>query len=187
MVLGIWTVNADLSDGFFCLLKKDEVIISLKQTPWYYKCKDTIVSLEHLIIQTAKDLMKVQTYLNRGRDVEYWKTIKAKKRELLDTLQLTRVNVIANMKTFEDSLLVKSVQYFILKITPYKLKLQKSLAKIQSLTWSVPTTTVDSYVLLLTAQIATIDALSNTSDIKELTSLLAKYVYFKKEIEWKSE
>lgn len=186
MLLGIWTVSADLSDWFFCLLKKDEVIISLKQTTWYYNCKDTIVSLEHLIIQTAKDLMKVQTYLNRGRDVEYRKTIKIKKRALLDTLQLSRVTIIANMKTFEGNLLIKSLHYFILKITPYKIKLQKSLVKIESLSW-FRTPELDSYAWLLTSQVATIDALSNVTDIKELSSLLAQYVYFKKEIEWKSE
>ncbi|MEI7919301.1 MAG: hypothetical protein WCH65_03725 [bacterium] len=49
----------------FCSIKKTEVTISLKQTTGYYKCKDTIVSLESLIITTAKDMMKIQTYINR--------------------------------------------------------------------------------------------------------------------------
>lgn len=186
IAFGVWMVSADQSDWMFCLLKKNEVIISLKQTTWYYKCNDTIISLEHLIIQTAKDLMKVQTYINRRRDIEYRKTIKAKKIELLNKLQLSRTNILANMKTFESHLLIKSIQYFIIKITPYKISLQRSLVKIDALNW-FRTPAIDSYALLLTAQIATIEALGKVTDKQELVRVLAKYVYLKKEIAWKSE
>lgn len=185
-LLSVWMVSADLSDWLFCLIKKDEVIISLKQTTWYYKCKDTIVSLEHLIIETAKDLMKVQTYINRRRDIEYRKTVKIEKKALLDKLQLSRIGIVTNMKTFEANLLQKSMQYFIIKITPYKIRLQKSLIKIQTLS-GFATPELNSYELLLKAQVATIDSLSKVTTAAELTDLLTKYVYFKKEIEWKSE
>lgn len=90
------------------------------------------------------------------------------------------------MKTFESTLLQKSVQYFIIKITPYKIKLQKSLIKINALT-GVGTPWLSSYTILLESQVATIENLSKVSTVPELTDLLAKYVYLKKEIEWKSE
>jgi uncharacterized protein YabN with tetrapyrrole methylase and pyrophosphatase domain len=108
----------------------------LKKTEGFYKCNDTIASLEQLMINTAKDLMKIQSYLNRGRDVEYWNTIKTEKQALLKKLQLSRTTIIANIQTFETTLLQKSVQYFIIRITPYKISLQKSLVKIQTLTLS---------------------------------------------------
>lgn len=184
--LGIWTVSADLSDWLFCLIRKDEVIISLKETPWYYRCKDTIVSLEHLIIATAKDLMKIQNYIDNGRDLEYRKTIKPQKIALLDKLQASRITIRTNMKTFESTLIQKSIQYFIIKITPYKISLQKSLVKIDALSW-VATPFLNSYASLLKAQVATIDKLIKVSTMPELTDLLAKYVYLKKEIEWKYE
>ena len=180
------TVSADLSDWLFCLIKKDQVTISLKQTSWYYKCKDTIVSLERLIIQTAKDLMKIQIYINRGRDLEYRKTVKIEKKALLDKLQLSRITIVDNMKTFEFNLLQKSVGYFVIKITPYKIKLQQSLIKIASLSGAA-SPSLTSYTLLLQSQIATIDSLSKVLTLPELTDLIAKYVYLKKEIEWKSE
>ncbi len=186
IVLGIWTVSADLSDWFFCLIRKDEVIISLKQTTWYYKCKDTISSLEHLIIATAKDLMKIQTYINRGRDVEYRKVIKVQKIALLDKLQGSRITIATNMKSFESTLIQKSVQYFIIKIAPYKLRLQKSLVKIDALS-GVATPSLNAYASLLKLQVATIDALAKATTMTQLTDLLANYVYLKKEIEWKSE
>ncbi len=182
----MWIVSADLSDWLFCLIKKTEVTISLKQTFGYYRCKDTIVSLQDLIIGTAKDLMKIQSYINRGRDIEYRKAIKMEKRKLLDTLQLSRLTILTNMQTFESTLLQKSVKYFIIKITPYTLTLQKSLAKIQSLS-GVATPEILSYARLLETQITTLDLLSKATTTTQLNDLLAKYLYLKKEIEWKSE
>ena len=186
MILSVWAANADLSDWLFCLIKKDQVVISLKQTTGYYNCKDTIISLEHLMIETAKDLMKIQTYINRGRDIEYRKIIKIEKQALIKKLQASKSTILINMKTFETSLLQKSVQYFVIKITPYKIRLQKSLVKIQALS-GVATPALNSYALLLKAQVATIDGLSKVTTTLELNDLLAKYVYLKKTIEWKSE
>ncbi len=182
----LWTAHADLSDGLFCSIKKTEVTISLKQTTGYYKCKDTIVSLESLIITTAKDMMKIQTYINRWRDLDYRKDIKLQKKSLLDTLQLSRTTIITNMKTFESALIQKSIKYFILKITPYKLSLQKSLAKIALLS-GVATPWLNFYAQLLTAQVTTIDGLAKAQTAQELSDLLTKYVYLQKEIAWKSE
>jgi len=140
--------------------------------------------LEQLIIETAKDLMKIQTYINRGRDLEYRKTIKTEKQALLDKLQLSRITIVTNMKTFESNLIQKSVQYFIIRITPYKVSLQKSLVKIQAITLSgYSTPSLTSYALLLKAQVSVLDSLSKVTTQAELTDLLAKYVYLKKVIE----
>lgn len=188
MFLSVWMVSADQSNWMFCLIKKDQVTISLKQTQGYYKCKDTIVSLEQLIINTAKDLMKIQTYINNSRDVEYRKTIKIEKKALLDKLQSLRLTILANMKTFQSNLLIKSVQYFIIKVTPYKISLQKSLVKIDILAASgFVTPSLNSYAVLLKAQVTVIEKLSKVITQTELNDLLAKYVYLKKEIQWKYE
>lgn len=186
MLLMLWTAKADLSEWLFCSIRKTEVTISLKQTTGYYRCKDTIVSLESLIIATAKDMMKIQTYINRGRDLAYRKEIKLQKKSLLDTLQLSRMTILTNMKTFESTLFQKSVKYFVLKITPYKLSLQKSLVKIDLLS-GVATPGLIVYQKLLQTQVATIDAFSKVTTQQQLSDLLAKYVYLKKEITWKSE
>ncbi len=157
------------------------MIISLKKTDGFYKCKDTIVSLEQLMIDTAKDLIKIQTYLNRGRDVEYWQTIKLQKQDLIKKLQLSKKSIEVHIKTFESTLIKKSVQYFIIKITPYKISLQKSLVKINLLS-GVATPELNAYAKLLTAQVATIEALNTAETTQELANILAQYVYLKKEI-----
>jgi hypothetical protein len=188
MVVSIWTVSADLSDWLFCLIKKEAVIISLKQTEWFYKCNETIVSLEQLIINTAKDLMKIQSYINKGRDLEYRKAVRDVKKALLEKLQVSRTTILTNINTFQTTLLKKSVQYFIIKITPYKISLQKSLVKIDALVASgFATPSLTSYATLLKAQVTVLDSLSKVTTTKQLNDLLAKYVYLKKEIAWKSE
>ncbi len=188
ILLGVWTVHADLSDWLFCSVNQKQVTISLKQSTWFYKCHDTIIALEHLIVATAKDLIKIQTYITNGRDVDYRKTIHVQKQSLLDTLQLTRISVINNMKNFTNNLFQKSVQYFIIKITPYKISLQKSLVKIQILVASgFSTPALDTYALLLKAQVAVIEKIGSVTTQEDLISLLKQYVYLKNEIEWKSE
>jgi hypothetical protein len=88
------------------------------------------------------------------------------------------------MKTFEGTLIQKSIQYFIIKITPYKVGLQKSLVKIDALNASgFGNSYLASYTLLLKQQVATLDTLSKATTTKDLDALLATYVYLKKQIE----
>ena len=185
-ILGLWTASAGLSDWFFCQVKSEEVVISLKKTEWFYKCKDTIVSLESLILQTAKDLMTVQTYINRWRDRDYWLRVKREKITSLERYQFVRKNIIENMKTFEDNLVLKSIRYFVIAITPYKINLQRSLVKIDAMSWTL-TSPLIVYRTLLHEQVATIEALSQSKTIDEIVPLLTKYIYLKKEISWRYE
>lgn len=185
-MLGVWITSAGLSDWFFCQVRPEEVVISLKKTEWFYKCKDTIVSLEWLILQSAKDIMTVQTYINRWRDKEYWLGIKKDKTIILEKYQFVRKNIIENMQTFEDNLVLQSIRYFVLAITPYKINLQRSLIKIEAISWSLIPALV-SYKTLLNEQVGTIDALSEATTIDQLIPLLNKYIYLKKEILWRYE
>lgn len=185
-MLGVWITSAGLSDWFFCKVRPEEVVISLKKTEWFYKCKDTIVSLEWLIIQSAKDIMTVQTYINRWRDKEYWLGIKKDKIIILEKYQFVRKNIIENMQTFEDNLVLQSIRYFVLAITPYKINLQRSLIKIEAISWSLIPALV-SYKTLLNEQVGTIDALSEATTIDQLIPLFNKYIYLKKEILWRYE
>lgn len=188
IVLGIWTTSAAWSDSLFCMVEKDNVIISLKQSTWYYTCNDTIASIDQLILQTVGDLDKIQYYVDKRRNISYWLEIRNQKIEYQQKLQNAKAQIMESMKTFESNLIKKYVQYFVIRITPYKISLQKSLVKIDNLvTRGYGTIDLRSYALLLKAQVTVIDSLSNAATVKELTDLLKKYVYFKKEISWKYE
>jgi len=135
-------------------------------------------------MSTAKDLMTIQTYINRWRDVEYRITLKKEKLLTLERLQSARKNIIENMKTFENNLVIKSVQYFVLSITPYKINLQRSLVKIDSMSWFISSDIV-YYAELLRRQISTIESLAKVESIDELIPLFTMYLYLKQEIIWK--
>lgn len=185
-LLLIWTTNAGLSDWFFCQMRSTEVVISLKKTRGFYRCSDIVASLEKLIMQTARDLMNIQTYINNWRDRDYRIGIKAEKLSLLDKYQSVRKNILKSVETFQNNLVQKSVYYFILSITPYKLNLQRSLNKIDMMTGTI-SPSLSSYTSLLKDQIATISALSTSQTVTELIPLLKKYIYLKNEISWTYE
>ncbi len=184
--MGIWSVYAGLSDWFFCHIDVEEVVISLKKTQWFYKCKDTVSSLDSLILQNAKDVMTIQTYINRGYDVDYRTNVRYQKLTLLKKYQTTKKQIIENMQTFESNLIKKSIYYFVLSVTPYKVSLQRSLVKLDAMTGSVSSRVV-TYAAFLKEQVATIEALSVVETIDELVPLLNKFIYLKKEISWRSE
>jgi len=186
ILLWFWAVNANLSDWFFCQIKSQEVVISLKKTEWFYKCKDTVTSLEKLILQTAKNLMNIQVYINSGRDRDYWIHIKKEKLLLLEKYQVARKNILENVAIFQNNLVKKTVHYFLLSITSYKINIQKSLLKIDAMSGSLSPSLI-SYTTLLKEQIATITALGKSQTVSELVPLLEKYIYLKKEILWKYE
>ncbi|HBB03382.1 TPA: hypothetical protein DCZ39_00535 [Patescibacteria group bacterium] len=100
----------------------------------------------------------------------------------MDRLLLSRTTIVTNMKTFQSNLLQKSIQYFIIKVNPYKISLQKSLVKIQALS-GFATQELNAYQFLLRAQVAVIEKLSKVTTQGELTDLLKTYVYLKKEIQ----
>lgn len=177
-----WSVHAALSDGFFCLLKSEQVVISLEKTSWFYACNDVILSLESMLVEAAYDLQTIDQYLSRWRDVAYWTTIRNDKLIMIDKLHVTRKNIIQNISVFENNLVVQSVYYFIISITPYRLSLYHTL---RSLTWESLAT--ETYRSLLKKQIETIESLSRVQNISQLIPLLDSYIYFKKQLSWKFE
>ncbi len=66
--------------------------------------------------------------------MEYWIAIKIEQLSMLDRLHTVRQNIIDSMQSFEHNLVEKSIHYFIISITSYKVGLQKSLMSIYSMT-----------------------------------------------------
>jgi len=187
-LLSIWSASADRSDGLFCLVQKDNVTISLKKTDGYHTCNETIASLNQLLVQTEVDLNKIQYYIDKRLNLWYRVWLRNEKLQLQQQLRTAKNQIVESMKAFEGNLIKKYVQYFVIRITPYKISLQKSLVKIDDLTArGYATIDLRAYGLLLKAQVAIIDSLNEATTMKELTDLLKKYVYFKKEISWRYE
>lgn len=174
-----------LETSLFCSVNDQQIKVSLKD-PNGSKCKSYIVYIEQTMRQAARDIYTIQGYINKWHDIEYWKNIKTEKLSKIDKLQVIRLNIIASMKTFESNLLKKSLEYFMLKVTPYKIQLIKWSAKLAALPGTV-TPELQRYMTIISGQIQTIDKIGQSKTFEELIPLLKGYIYFKQQIEWKSE
>lgn len=132
MLLMLGSASAGMSESLFCMIDRENVTISLKQSTGYYSCKTTIASLEKMIISSAADLMNIQSYIRRNQDVSYRKPIQKDKIAKFNQLQSIRISIISNMKSFESNLLKKTIELFMIKVLPYKFQLQRSLSKISA-------------------------------------------------------
>lgn len=176
-----WYMEAKL----FCRINQQAIKVSISSKDGS-KCQSYIAYTEQTMRQTARELYTIQWYINSRQDVDYWTQIKKEKLKSIDTLQWVRLDIIANMKSFELALLRKSVDYFTLKIAPYKLQLTKSLLKLSILTWT-QSSDIARLSLLMSWQVQTLDKIAKVQTFEELIPLLNGYIYFQKEISWKSE
>ena len=169
-----------LEDKLSCALNNKDITVSLNKTAGS-SCKAYIAYIEQTMRQTARDLFTIQEYVTQGHDTDYRQQVKKDKLALIDKFQGVRLNIIASMKTFEDNLLKKSLDYFILKVTPYKIQLTRSLFKLSVLTGGIPPD-VKKYQTLLSGEVETIDKIGKAKSFEELIPLLSGYIYFKQEI-----
>jgi hypothetical protein len=136
--------------------------------------------------QTARDLFTIQWYINHWQDADYRKQVKKDKLAMIDKLQGVRLNVIASMKTFESNLLKKSVGYFVISVTPYRIKLVQWIAKLSASTGTI-SPEIQRYITVMSWEIQTIDKIGQAKTFEELIPLLSGYIYFKQQLEWKSD
>jgi len=174
-----------MEDRLFCRINQDVIKVSINSKDGS-KCQSYIAYIEQTMRKTARELYTIQWYINKKQDVQYWSEIKAEKLASIDTLQGLRLDIIANMKSFELWLLRKSVDYFTLKVAPYRQQLTNSLAKLSLYTWN-SSPEITRLITLMSWQVQTIDKIAEVQTFEELLPLLNGYIYFKKEISWKSE
>ena len=178
---GFWYMENRL----FCRINQDAIKVSINPKDGS-KCQSYIVYMEQTMRQTAREVYTIQWYINKKQDVTYRLEIKKEKLASINTLQGLRLDIMANMKSFEFALLKKTVDYFIVKVTPYRSQLVKSLANLSVYTWERPSD-VNRFISLMSWQVQTIDRIAQVQTFEELLPLLNGYVYLKQQILWKSE
>jgi hypothetical protein len=169
----------------FCRINQQAIKVSISARDGS-KCQSYIAYMEQTMRQTARELYTIQWYINKKQDVTYRMQVKKEKLASIDTLQWLRLDIMASMKTFESSLLKKSVDYFTLKTIPYKLQLTKSLAQLAQL-GPDQTSEVIRLASLMSGQVQTLDKIAKVQTFEELIPLLDGYIYFKQQIWWKSD
>lgn len=178
---------ADVWENLYCKIDQSSIKISLQKSDWY-KCSEYINTLLQIMKNTAKELYTIQEYIFKRQDVSYRNEVKKTKLEKLNKLKAMRLNILANIQTFQNNLLEKSLKYFLMQISPYKVKLEKTLSKLILITWdNASSPNLQKYVFLLSWQLDNIEQISKIKTVLEFGPLMTKYIYFKNQLEWKSE
>jgi len=175
-----------LEENFFCILKKDDIRISLNKTNGY-KCNEYIKSIEKSMTDTYKDLLTIQWYIDKKQNLGYRKPVKQEKIKKINDLQVFRLKLKDSMKVFEDNLLKKYKEFFLADIDSYKWKLKRALFNLNNLSWNISNIYLHKYTIPVQQQLDTIQQISQTTGFQELLVLVNKYVYLKKQMEWKSD
>jgi len=178
-----WTTFWYFEQNMFCNIKKDNIIVSLNQNDWL-KCQEYTKYIEQKMKSTYLDVLTMQWYINKRQDAGYRKPIKDAKVKQINDLQKLRLSVLASMKVFEKSLLDKSKQFFLSEVQPYQKKLTDILTQLQSSTWT-DLSQINKQIQLFSDTLDTIKSIENTTNFVTLNALFKKYVYLKKQIEWK--
>ena len=175
-----------LEENFFCILKKDDIRISLKKSDGN-RCSEYIKTIEQSMKNNYKDILIIQWYIDKKQNLGYRKQIKQEKIKKINDLQDFRLKLKNSMKMFEDNLLKKYQEFFLDSINLYKWKLKRTLFNLNNLSWTVWNTYLQKYTAPVQQQLDTIQKISETTGFRELLVLVNKYVYLKKQMEWKSD
>jgi len=164
-------------DKLYCKLAKDSVLISLSDKDGLL-CNKYIRSLELSMKNTYSNILAIQKYIDKKQDIGYWKPLKDKKWDYLNSLQSVRLNILAHMKSFEQALLQKSKDYFMQSISVYQRQLRSALSKLSTQT--------DLHSVNYAAQIKEQLWYMSQADSFEIFSInLQKYLYLKQQLSWK--
>jgi hypothetical protein len=129
---------------------------------------------------TYKDIVMMQSYIDKKQDVDYRQPLKDKRADRLKQLQQIRLNILSHMKIFEQNLLNKSKTYFLESIALYERRLTYALKNIEQLPSSMKG---NQYITLVHEQLDTINAIASTQTFEDLNKHIQHYVYLKSKIE----
>ena len=167
--------------GLYCAIKDKNIKISLNKNDGG-KCTEYIKYLEQKMKDVYKDILVIQWYIKKRQDATYRRPIKEEKTKLLNDLQKRRLNILINMRTFENNLLAKSKELFLVKIQTHKKKLESALMKMEALSGSVG---IDRYIQLTRSTLNTIKNIENSKTLTRFNEKVKEYIYFTKQLEWK--
>ena len=142
-------------DKVYCKVSKETMLVSLspKDGPL---CKTYVRSLELAMKEAYLNILAIQKHIDKKQDVGYWKALKEDRAEYVNSLQTTRLAILARMKTFEQDLLQQSKTFFLQSIVAYQKQLRSVVRQLATAKDSKSL----SYLDLVKQQLATIDFLS---------------------------
>lgn len=176
---------ANMKDNFFCTISPGSITVTLERQN-NYKCSQYTKVLSQAINKEYKDVLEIQNIIKQWYDIEFWTSIRENKREKIKKMLIVKNQIEDAVMNFDDNLFWKIKEYLIFSSSPYQLKYKKLLKPLnyieneRNLSWSVR-----NMISLMQEQIQVIDNIIMSQDYDTLMKNFNRYVYLKKQIEWK--
>lgn len=190
MIVVIWFVFVWVSFWYmenkvYCTISPDTITVTLdKQNN--YKCSDYVTVLTQAINKEYKNVLAIQNLVKQQYDVDFWISIREKKRDQIKKMLWIKKQIEDSVWEFEENLFDKTKEYIIYSTSSYKIKYKKLLRPIEKLKeWTYLSLNVRNKIKLMQEQLDVIETLSLTEDYEVLMKNFNKYIYLKKQIEWK--
>ena len=174
-----------LENKVYCNLENRNVTIFMKNEEWTVQCQAYLDTLYQLALKKYNEISAINSYINQGDDVYYWKKVLEEKKSEFIQLVNYRAQIKTAIEKFESALFDKYIaalqkpmqiyysdletQYYILsnqKATIRKTDHALKLAQLEQQMWNV------KHVL-------------NAEKLDDIMEVVSSYIYLKKQIEWK--
>ena len=181
----VWYSFANMKDNFFCTITPWSITVTLERQK-NYKCSQYTKVLSQAINKEYKDVLDIQNIIKQWYDIEFWTGIRENKRDKIKKMLIVKEQIEDAVLNFDDNLFIKIKEYLIFSTSPYQLKYKKLLKPLihieneRNLSWSVR-----NMISLMQEQIQIVDNIIISTDYDTLMKNFNRYVYLKKQIEWK--
>lgn len=181
----VWASFWYMENKVFCTISPNTITVTL-DIQNNDKCMDYITVLTQAINKEYKNVLAIQKLIEQNYDVDFWFEIRELKRTQIKKMLIIKKQIQDSMVEFEDNLFDKTKEYMIYSVLPYQTKykrLLKPLEKLEEGTYL--SLNVRNKITLLQEQLEIIDIISWAEDYDTLMNSFNRYIYLKKQIEWK--
>lgn len=176
---------ADMQNNFFCTISPDLITVTMERKN-NHKCSQYLRVLSQSINKEYKDVIKIQELIKQGYDLDFWTDIREKKRSDIKRMLIIKEQIELSVQKFDDNLFSKIKEYLIYSSSPYRLKYKKIIKHLEKLEWDIYIKAeLKNKISLMQEQLQVIDIISISDDYETLMKNFNRYIYLKKQIEWK--
>lgn len=181
----VWASFWYMENKVYCTISPNTITVTLdKQNN--YKCGDYVTVLTQAINKEYKNVLAIQNLVKQEYDVDFWISIREKKRDQIKKMLWIKKQIEDSVWEFEENLFDKTQEYIIYSTNAYKIKYKKLLKPLEELEeWTYLNLSVRNKIKLMQEQLDVIEALSLAEDYEVLMKNFNRYIYLKKQIEWK--
>lgn len=175
---------ADMKNNFYCTITPGSIVVTLERQN-NYKCSQYITVLSQAINKEYRDVLEIQDIIKQGYDVDFWTDIREDKRERIKKILLVKDQIQDAVDSFDTNLFAKIKEYLIFSASPYQLKYKKILKQLNQIDAKLITWSIKNKMNFMQEQVEVIDNIISATDYDFLIKNFNRYVYLKKQIEWK--